>query len=108
MAFLALLLIGGAIALVVWSAARANELCKITVIDGAAHLVRGRAPARFLNDVAEIAARGPIARGSIRVVRESGFPRLVASPDISADVVQQLRNALGQHQVVHFRTGRQA
>ena len=106
--FVALLLIPGALALVIWLAARANELCKITVIDGAPHLVRGRVPARFFDDVAEIAARPPIVRGSIRVVTESGSPRLVASSDIPADVAQQLRNALGQHQVVHFRTGRRA
>jgi hypothetical protein len=101
-------LVVGALALVLLALSRANELCKIAFGEGRARLVRGRAPARFLDDVAEIVARGPVDRGSIRVVTESGFPRLIASPDIPGDVAQQLRNALGQHQVVHFRTGRRA
>lgn len=103
-----LALVVGALALVLLALGRANELCKIAVRDGRSLLVRGRAPARFLDDVAAIVARVPVDRGVIRVVTESRFPRLIASADIPGDVAQQLRNALGQHQVVHFRSGRRS
>jgi Protein of unknown function (DUF3634) len=87
---------------------RANELCAIRVRDGASHLARGRAPARFLADVEEIVKRANISSSTLRVVVESGVPRLLVPSDLSADVVQQLRNAVGQHQVLHFRSGRRA
>jgi hypothetical protein len=31
---------------------------------------------------------------------------VIARGVVGADVEQRLRNALGQHQIVHFRTGR--
>ncbi len=87
---------------------RANELCAIRVRDGQSHLVRGRAPVRFLSDASEIVRRARVPSAMLRVVVESGVPRLLAPRDLQADVAQQLRNAVGQHQVVHFRSGRKA
>jgi hypothetical protein len=107
--FIALSLIPAALALVVWLAARANELCKIKVIDGAPRLVRGRVPAGFMGDVSDIVTRGRVARGTIRVVSERGVPRLVSAPgELGPIVVQQLRNVVGQYRTLHFRTGRRS
>jgi hypothetical protein len=103
-----LAVVAAALALLLLALTRENQLCKIAVEGGRSRLVRGRAPARFLADVAEIVANSPAAHGTIGVVTESGFPRLIASAGIPVDVAQQLRNALGQHQVVHFRTGRRS
>ena len=95
-----------AVALAGWLfLARANELCVIRVSAGGASLVRGRAPARFLSDVRDIARRAAVEDATIRVVVQGGAPRVVAS-GVSETVLQQLRNAAGQHQVLHFRAGR--
>jgi hypothetical protein len=85
---------------------RANELCAIRVEAGRATLVRGRAPARFLSDVDEIVRRTSLGPVTFRVVVEGGVPRLVPPAGAPEITVQQLRNALGQHRVLHFRTGR--
>jgi hypothetical protein len=85
---------------------RANELCAIELSNGDARLLRGRAPAAFLADVAEVARRAPALDARVRVVTESGTPRVVAPPGLPDSVVQQLRNVAGQYQVVQFRSGR--
>jgi hypothetical protein len=87
---------------------RANELCSIRVTQGAVRLTRGRAPARFLSDVADIVTRARLRTGTIRVVIEAGSPRLIAGSEIGQVALQQLRNAAGQHTIVEFRTGRRA
>jgi hypothetical protein len=87
---------------------RANELCAIRVTSGTSELVRGRAPARFLSDVGDIVERARLDRATVRVVSESGSPRLVANDDLPDAVAQQLRNAAGQHTVAQFRTGKRA
>jgi Protein of unknown function (DUF3634) len=87
---------------------RANELCAIRIRNGDARLVRGRAPGRLLYDVAEIARRAQVSDAYVRVVSESGSPVAKVSGAVSEATVQQLRNVVGEHQVVHFRTGRRA
>jgi hypothetical protein len=87
---------------------RANELCAIRLSGGDAHLVRGRAPAPFLADVAEVARRAPSIEAVIRVVTESGTPRVLAPAALPDAVVQQLRNVTGQYRAVQFRSGRRA
>jgi hypothetical protein len=95
------------VVLAVWFVVRrANELAVLDVRNGHARLRRGRAPARFLLDVEEVVRRAGIERATIRVVSESGAPRVEVSGSVSAGVVQQIRNVAGEHQVSHFRTGR--
>lgn len=104
-----LTLIVGVVALAFAALSRANELCAIRLRLGEAQLVRGRVPARFLEDVMDIAHRARLDGVIVRVVSEGGQPRLVVARGVvDADVAQRLRNALGQHQVVHFRTGRRS
>ncbi len=104
-----LALLAGVVALAFAALSRINELCAIRVRLGEARLARGRAPSRFLEDVRDIAHRAELDDVTVRVVSEGGKPRLViARGVVGADVAQRLRNALGQHQVVHFRTGRRS
>jgi len=85
---------------------RANELCAVRVSLGTARLLRGRAPARLLGDLAEIARRSPGAEAVVRVVVEGGQPRALLPATLDAAVAQQVRNVVGQHSVLHFRSGR--
>jgi H+/gluconate symporter-like permease len=85
---------------------RANELCALTLASGGARLIRGRAPARMIADVDEVARRAAGPPATVRVVIESGVPRLLAPDGMPDRIVQQLRNVVGQYQVVHFRTGK--
>jgi hypothetical protein len=87
---------------------RANELCVIRVRNGEAVLVRGRAPARLLHDIGDIARRAALPCATIRVVSESASPRVYVAGAAPEAVVQQVRNVVGEHQVLHFRTGRRA
>ena len=87
---------------------RASELCAIRVTNGGSELVRGRAPTRFLSDVGDIVERAHLDRAVVRVVSESGYPHLVADEDVPDAVAQQIRNAVGQHTVAQFRTGKRA
>jgi hypothetical protein len=85
---------------------RANELSVIEVRNGDARLTRGRAPGRLLFDIGEIARRAAIERATLRIVSEGGSPRLEVFGTASPTEIQQLRNVVGEHRVLHFRTGR--
>ncbi|HEX4340828.1 MAG TPA: DUF3634 family protein [Polyangiaceae bacterium] len=100
-------LVFAALSVIAWLVIRrANELCAVTLTKDGARLVRGRAPAALLSDFTEIARRASRTETTVRVVLESGSPRLLAPADLDETTVQQLRNVVGQHPVVHFRTGR--
>lgn len=75
---------------------RANEVCAISVRDGRVLLVRGRAPQVLLNDVAEVMRRAHVQRSMVRIVKEGGGARIVAS-DVDEPTAQRLRNVLGAH-----------
>ncbi len=85
---------------------RADELAAVELSTDGARLVRGRAPPELLSDATEVAKRAAIATTVVRVVIEGGEPRLIAPAHLPDGVVQQLRNVVGRHRVVHFRTGR--
>jgi hypothetical protein len=88
---------------------RATELCAVRVTHGTSELVRGRAPARFLSDVADIVERARVEGATVRVVMEAASPRLVVEGrNVPEAVTQQLRNAAGQHTLAQFRSGRTA
>lgn len=75
---------------------RANEVCAISVRDGVTLLVRGRAPQTLLDDVAEVVRRAQVQRSMVRVVKEGGAARIVAS-GVDENTAQRLRNVLGAH-----------
>jgi hypothetical protein len=85
---------------------RANELCVVRVRDGKLRVLRGKAPHALLSDFDDILGRGHVRKGTLRIVSEAGVPRLMTPLGLRDDVLQQLRNALGRFQVLHFRTAR--
>jgi hypothetical protein len=100
------LLIPVTVASVAWLLLRrANELCAVRIEGGRPRLLRGRVPSGLLGDIEDIVRRGQVDGVTLRVVSEGGAPRLIP-PDVPDAVAQQLRNAIGRHQLLHFRTGR--
>lgn len=97
------------VALVAWVVfRRANQLCVFVVEGGECGLASGRAPAPLLGQIDDIVKRARIDRATLRVVVESGLPRLIADATLPDGVVQQVRNCVGQYQVAQFRQGRRA
>lgn len=75
---------------------RANEVCAISVRNGKLLLVRGRAPQMLFDDIAEVVRRANVERSMIRVVKEGGAARLIAT-EVDEATAQRLRNVLGAH-----------
>ena len=97
------------VALFIWfGLRRADDLSHFELSTDGARLIRGRAPAELLADVDEIAKRAKVPATVVRVITEGGEPRLIAPPQLGDSVVQQLRNVVGRHRLVHYRTGRRA
>lgn len=97
------------VALFIWfGLRRANELSVFELSPDGARLLRGKTPPELLADVDEIAKRAKVPTTVVRVITEGGEPRLIAPPTLGDSVVQQLRNVVGRHRLVHFRTGRRA
>ncbi len=93
-----------ALALVAWFALRrANQLCVFVVENGQCRLASGRAPPALFGQVDDIVKRARIDHATLRVVVESGLPRLLADARVPDGVVQQIRNCVGQYQVAQFR-----
>jgi hypothetical protein len=92
----------------IWSLRRATELFCVEVKDGAARHVRGRMPAALLSDIGDVVKRPKVRRAMLRVVTESGRPRLLATGELHSDQVQQLRNVVGRFDIVQIRSGRRA
>jgi hypothetical protein len=87
---------------------RANQLCVFVVENGKCRLASGRAPPALFGQVDDIVQRSRVGDATLRIVVESGLPRLIADPRVSDAAVQQVRNCVGQYQVAHFRRGRRA
>ncbi len=100
--FLALTALG--IAAVIYSARRHAELFVVRVQGGQARFMRGRLPPQLLADITDVVKRGKIDSANIHVVAERGEPQVVA-PELSAGVLQQLRNVVGMYKVAQIRTG---
>lgn len=89
------ILVGGVIAaLVLVALSRANEIFCVSIRNGRCMVVRGAVPPSVLREIAEIARRAKIRRGTVKAVKEGGRPRLVTS-GVDAAVTQRLRNAVG-------------
>lgn len=85
---------------------RANELFAIRARAGKIELLRGRlAPALFA-EFADIARRERLDGTEIRVLSESGTPRLRLDGVVEPQAAQALRNVLGRYPVAQIRAGR--
>jgi len=91
---------------------RANELFVLSASHGKLTITRGRVPAALFADLADIAERAKLHDAQLRVVSESGVPRLlVCSVDgvksgAYAALEQAGRNVLGRFSVAQIRAGR--
>lgn len=94
-----------ALGLVVLAAWRSNELFRIAVRDGQLRLERGRLPPALFDEVSEILRRERVQHAVVRVVLETGRPRLFLDAEASA-VAQPLRNVLGRFSLAELRSGR--
>jgi|GEM_PF-772481 hypothetical protein len=88
---------------------RANELFALSANNGKLTIKRGRVPPALFSELAEIAERARLDDTEIRVVSESGVPRLVvnvARGATSPALEQAARNVLGRFSVAQIRAGR--
>jgi hypothetical protein len=85
---------------------RANELFALTARAGKLELLRGRLSPALFAEFADIAEREQLDQVEIRVLSESGAPRLrlVGAPHPLLE--QALRNVLGRYPVSQIRAGR--
>ena len=85
---------------------RANELCALRANAGKLTLLRGRLSPALLAEFADIAQRERLDNAEIRVLSESGLPRLVLLGTANPASEQALRNVLGRYPVSQIRAGR--
>jgi len=85
---------------------RANELFALKAQAGQLELLRGRLPPALLSEFADIARREQLHDAEIRVLNESGVPRLALDGAGTQAVKQALRNVLGRYSVAQIRIGR--
>jgi hypothetical protein len=85
---------------------RANELFALSARAGKLQLLRGRLSPALFAEFADIAVRERLDGVEIRVLSESGSPRLIWRGEPNAAAEQGLRNVLGRYPVVQIRAGR--
>ena len=85
---------------------RANELFALTARSGKLELLRGRLSPALFSEFAEIAERERLDATEIRVLSESGMPRLLLRGAPHPTVEQAFRNVLGRYPVSQIRAGR--
>jgi phosphoserine phosphatase len=86
------------------ASARANELFRLSVREGRVLVVRGRIPVGLLADIRDVVAAPPVARATIRAVKESGGAGLIVSGAVDAIRAQRLRNVFGIRPIASLRT----
>ena len=85
---------------------RANELFALSARAGKLELRRGRISPALLAEFADIAQRERLGECEIRVLSESGVPRLETRGAANPGAEQALRNVLGRYSVSQLRRGR--
>ncbi|MDB4987117.1 MAG: hypothetical protein JWN04_2295 [Myxococcaceae bacterium] len=85
-----------ALALLVFAAGRARELCVLSVRAGRVLLMRGALPPSLLEAVLDIVSRARVERATVRVLRDGAAARLMAS-GLDEPTLQRLRNVLGTY-----------
>jgi hypothetical protein len=82
-----------------------NELFAIAYSPGHLRLRRGRLPPELLRDLGDVLERSKARRVKVRVVVESGQPRVRSQGDLAPAIEQQLRNVVGRFPVARIRAG---
>jgi hypothetical protein len=101
-----LLVVVAFVVVILFLSARANELFCLSVRDGRVLVVRGRIPAGLLSDIRDVVAKPPVARATIRAVKESNAARLVVSGTVDEGRAQRLRNVFGLYPIASLRAAR--
>lgn len=96
-----LILAGFVLAFLIWTWHH-NELFCVSVRDGRVLVLRGRIPAGLLGDIRDVVARPPVARATIRAMKDSGSARLSVS-GVDEGRAQRLRNVFGLYPVSRLR-----
>jgi len=85
---------------------RANELFALSARAGKLQLLRGRLSPALFAELSDIAQRDRLDNAEIRVLSESGEPRLVLHGASQPASEQAFRNVLGRYPVSQIRAGR--
>jgi hypothetical protein len=78
-----------------WTARNAVTICVIDVERGKLRVKRGGIAARVLADVGDVVRRPRVERATIRIVRERGYAKVIATGSLNDAQLQQLRNVIG-------------
>jgi hypothetical protein len=92
----------------VWAARRATELFAVRIEHGRATHLRGRIPPALFSEIADVCARPPVERATLRAVLHGGTPALEITGAVSEAQAQRLRNVLGRFPAARIRSGRMA
>lgn len=84
---------------------RGNEIFFVSIRDGRALLVRGRIPPSLLSQLADVARRAQVQRGSVTAYKSDGRARIVSSGFSDGDQ-QRLRNLFALHPVSALRAAK--
>ena len=84
-----------ALALLFFAARRDITLCELEIAKGELVVVRGGLSPKVLSDLKDVARRGRIKRGSVRILRAKDRARVEASDDIPHEHLQTMRNVVG-------------
>ncbi len=94
MSLVVLVVLAAAALLLLRAAFRSRELFVLQVENGRTRVVRGRAPPALLEGFADVFERAKVRNARVKVVRDSGRARLVAT-GLDEFVLQRARNVLG-------------
>jgi len=89
-----------------YALARHNELFALAAHGGKLTVIRGRLPQALFSALSEIAARERLDQVELRVVSESGAPRLKVRGAAHEGLEQAARNVLGSYNIAQIRHGR--
>ncbi len=98
--FIALLLL----AFIFYRLIQAGVLFRIKIKSGRISCT-GRAPHRLRREFEDVLKRQGVSNGVVRVVVRQQALSLLVSGDVTGNVVQMLRNVLGQFSVAELRSG---
>jgi len=90
------LLVATALLALLWAAARARQLCVMSVRDGRVLVMRGSLPASLFEGLVDVVTRAKTPRATIRVLRAGDRARL-EGPGLDPLSLQRARNVLGTY-----------
>ena len=82
---------------------RSSELFCVSVRRGKVLVVRGRVPGRLLSDIRDVVASPPVARATIRAVKQEHGAQIIASGGVDECRAQRLRNIFRLYPMANLR-----